>query len=79
MSFDNWFQVHRDDFTVSHDDLAVYDGEFSALRGAEERGSHGIVQCAGVADGVKIKGEKVGAFAGLERTDVEASKNARAA
>ena len=79
MGFDDWFQIHRDDFTVSNDDLAVYDGEFRALRRAEERGSYGIVQRAGVADGVQIEGEEVSAFARLERTNVGASKNARAA
>jgi hypothetical protein len=78
VGFDDWFHIHRDDFTVSHDDLAVDHGEFCALRGAEERGSHRIVQRAGVADGVQVEGEEVGAFPGLERTNVGASKNARA-
>jgi hypothetical protein len=39
--------------------------EWKALRGAEERGRHGILQCAGVADCVKIEREEVGAFARL--------------
>jgi len=36
VGFDDWFHIHRDDLTVSHDDLAIDDGELRALRGAEE-------------------------------------------
>jgi len=46
VGFDNWFHLHRDNFTVSHDDLAVNDGKFGVLRGAEEGGSDRIVQRA---------------------------------
>src|SRR5260370_23927125 len=75
----NGRHVHGDDLAVPNHDLAVDDGGSGLLRSAEENGRHRVMQGTGITNGVEIEGEKVGAFAAFERTDIRASEDPRAA
>jgi hypothetical protein len=75
VDFNRRLHLQRDDFTIPYHHLAVDDGEFRALRGAEQRGGYGIVQRSGVANGVKVQREEIGAFADFQGTDVGTSKD----
>jgi hypothetical protein len=79
VDFNHGLHLQSHNFTIPYHHLAVDDGEFRALRGAEQRGGYGIVQRSGIADGVKVQREEIGAFAGLQGTDVGASKDSRSA
>ncbi len=75
VGLNNGLHIHRDDLALLDDDLAIDDGVVGLLRRAEDDCCDRIMQGSGIADGVKIQREEVGAFACFKRADIGSAKH----